>query len=338
MSDELPPPLVPADVDLRGLEYMPLLGNHLLGSAFHAMCTDEEWRIGVTLWWASWNQVPAASLPDDDVALTRLADLGRDTKTFKRVREKALHGFVKCSDGRLYHRFLSKQALIAWEKRAAVTQEKSNDLTRKKRERERRSRMFADLEAAGVTPAWNTSTAELSRLHTQHVPKPVTAPVTAQGVTGVTGAEAVTVTGTAKTGRDVTGRDVTSKTTPEAARINPITAPAAETEAAVARASIPPPDLARSPTRRGAVAVILRSGGVSDATQAHPTVVDWAQRGVTDQQLRDAIEIARTRKPSGDIPVAYLKPIVTELHGRPVDAGGSKERDWDFIFGLKERA
>lgn len=213
--DGLPAPLVPADVDLRGLEYMPLLGHHLLGSTFHAMCTDEEWRIGVTLWWASWNQVPAASLPDDDVALTRLADLGRDIKTFKRVREKALHGFVKCSDGRLYHRFLSKQALIAWEKRSGVMQEKSSELTRKKRERERRSRMFADLEEAGVTPPWNTSTAELSRLHAQHIPKPVTPPVTPpvteDGVTGVTGPEPVTVTGTAKTGRDVTGRDVTPK-------------------------------------------------------------------------------------------------------------------------------
>lgn len=123
---------------------------------------------------------------------------------------------------------------------------------------------------------------------------------------------------------------------PKAARIG-INTIGVSADAEAARPEIPPPDPSKSPTRRGAVAVILRSGGVSDATQAHPTVVDWAQRGVTDQQLRDAIEIARTRKPSGDIPVAYLKPIVTELHERPVDAGGSKERDWDFIFGLKER-
>lgn len=124
MSDELPTPLVPPDVDLRGLEWMPLFGNHLLGSEFHAMCDDAAWRAGVTLWWRAWNQVPAASLPNDDAALARLADLGRDVKAWRRMRERALHGFELCSDGRLYHRFLAKQALVAWDKRLAEREKK----------------------------------------------------------------------------------------------------------------------------------------------------------------------------------------------------------------------
>ncbi len=67
MSDERPAPLVPADVDLRGLEYMPLLGARLMASDFHARASDSEWRAALTLWWAAWQQVPAGSLPDDDV-------------------------------------------------------------------------------------------------------------------------------------------------------------------------------------------------------------------------------------------------------------------------------
>lgn len=125
MTDKLPAPLVPAEVDLRGLEYMPLFGNHLFGSEFNAAATDGEWRAAVTLWWAAWNQVPAGSLPGDDIALCRLADLGRDLKTWRRLKARALHGFVECSDGRLYHAFVCKQALIAWDKRVKERERKA---------------------------------------------------------------------------------------------------------------------------------------------------------------------------------------------------------------------
>jgi uncharacterized protein YdaU (DUF1376 family) len=200
MNDALPEPLVPAEVDLRGLEYMPLMGLHLFGSDFNAQATDAEWRAAVTLWWAAWNQVPAASLPNDDVALCRHADFGRDVRAWRRVRERALHKFVLCSDGRLYHSFLAKQALIAWEKRREDQVARDNEKERKKRERDRRSRMFADLQAVGVTPEWNVSTTDLSRLYEQHCPRD-------KSEIPRDKSPPVTVTGTAKTGRDGTGRD-----------------------------------------------------------------------------------------------------------------------------------
>lgn len=121
----LPAPLVPVDCDLRGLDYMPLFGNHLFGSEFNAAATDSEWRAALTLWWAAWNQVPAGSLPDDDTALCRLADLGRDVKGWKKLRARALHGFITCSDGRLYHEFICAQALIAWDKRGKERERKA---------------------------------------------------------------------------------------------------------------------------------------------------------------------------------------------------------------------
>lgn len=140
MSDvitQLPAPLVPAEVDLRGLEYMPFFGNHLFGSEFNARCTDAEWRAGVTLWWAAWNQQPAGSLPDDDVALCRLADLGRDLKLWRKVKANALRGFLHCSDGRIYHPFLCKQVLVAWEKRV-------QERERKRKWREKKQGQDAD--------------------------------------------------------------------------------------------------------------------------------------------------------------------------------------------------
>ncbi|MCM0018823.1 MAG: YdaU family protein [Tagaea sp.] len=113
----LPPPPVPADADLRGLPFMPLYGQQLLASDFNARASDTGWRAAVTLWWQAWLQVPAGSLPDDDVILCRLAELGRDLRTWKRIKGEALHGFVKHADGRLYSPFLAKLACEAWDRR-----------------------------------------------------------------------------------------------------------------------------------------------------------------------------------------------------------------------------
>ena len=94
----------------------------------------------------------------------------------------------------------------------------------------------------------------------------------------------------------------------------------------------PVPKPPESPTRRGAVAVLLRSLGVA-CTYADPTVVEWASTGVPDELLREAVSVARQRKPAPEsIPVRYLVPIVSELVAKPVDAGGMRERDWSRIW------
>jgi hypothetical protein len=89
----LPSPLVPGNVDLRDFPYMPMDIARLFGSEFHAGANDAEWRAGVTLWLKSFHQVPAASLPADDVALARLAEFGRDMKAWGKVKGVALRGW-----------------------------------------------------------------------------------------------------------------------------------------------------------------------------------------------------------------------------------------------------
>ena len=114
-----PEPLTPPDCDLRAFPTMPLDLVRLFGSEFHAIAGDSAWRAGVTLWLRSWHQMPAASLPDDDVQLARLAELGRDVKAWKKLRQQALHGWIKCDDGRLYHPVIAAMAVSAWAKRKA---------------------------------------------------------------------------------------------------------------------------------------------------------------------------------------------------------------------------
>ena len=118
MSD-LPAPLVPPEVDLRDFAFTPLYRARLFGSAFHARATDAEWRAGLTLWLKSQDQHPSGSLPDDDIDLCRLAELGRDLRTWRKIKAGALRGWVKCSDGRLYHTVIAEIVTAQWKSKQA---------------------------------------------------------------------------------------------------------------------------------------------------------------------------------------------------------------------------
>lgn len=108
MTEPFPDPPLPLDADLKDFPFTPIYRARLFGSSFHARATDAEWRAGVTLWLKSQDQLPAGSLPDDDIDLCRLAELGRDLKTWRKVRTGALHGWYRCNDGRLYHKVVAE--------------------------------------------------------------------------------------------------------------------------------------------------------------------------------------------------------------------------------------
>jgi hypothetical protein len=110
----VPQPLTPADCDLRDFAFMPLDVVRLRDSDLAATETAEGFRAAVLLWCASWHQLPAASLPDDDRVLANLAGYGRVVKEWLKEREGALRGWVKCDDGRLYHAVVAEKANEAW--------------------------------------------------------------------------------------------------------------------------------------------------------------------------------------------------------------------------------
>lgn len=126
-----PPPLVPADVDLTDFAFMPLDVRRLRDSRFTATIGPDAFKVGLLLWCASWHQVPAASLPDDDVELAQLAGFGRVVREWKKVRAAALYGWVACSDGRLYHPTVAEKALESWESKLRHAHGKMSDRLRK---------------------------------------------------------------------------------------------------------------------------------------------------------------------------------------------------------------
>jgi hypothetical protein len=93
---------------------MPLHVARLRDSDLASEEEPEACWYAVLLWAASWHQIPAASLPDNDAVLTKLIGLGRDVKTFRKHKAGALRGFVLCDDGRLYHPVVAEQARTAW--------------------------------------------------------------------------------------------------------------------------------------------------------------------------------------------------------------------------------
>lgn len=119
---DLPHPPITAEVDLSRLDGFMLDTVRLLGSELVALSTGDEFKAAVLLWCRSWKQHPACSLPDNDRVLSSFA--GLPMAKWRKVRAMALRGFVKCSDGRLYHPVLCRDAIradkAARQRRAAI--------------------------------------------------------------------------------------------------------------------------------------------------------------------------------------------------------------------------
>lgn len=153
----LPDPPTPADSDLSKFPFYPVDIVRLYRSEFHALANDAEWRAGVTLWHKSFHQTPAGSLPDNDTALSRLAEFGSDLRKWRKVKSVALRNWLRHSDGRLYHRVVVEKV-----NKALARDDSNYDRTEKARAQKKllaflrsiigNPRLY-DGHAAALTPA-----------------------------------------------------------------------------------------------------------------------------------------------------------------------------------------
>lgn len=213
-------PLVSREVDLRGLPWMPIDTVRLLDSDIFALSSGDAFKAAVALWCRAWRQVPAASLPDDDRILAQLSGAGAK---WRRVKELALRGFVRCSDGRLYHPVIAEKALEAWEHREDFFEKSGNSSARQQRWRERQRTISSELRLLGVTPPQGASLRELDRLLVDA--KASTSPSTAMSTRD---ARDMPLTGTGQdkekalgAGAPATGFEILWKTLPRRAGNNP---------------------------------------------------------------------------------------------------------------------
>lgn len=101
---------------------MPLDVARLRDSDLASNETPEACWAAVLLWAASWHQVPAASIPNDERWIAKAAGYatrGKIDRAWAEARSGALRGWVECSDGRLYHPVVAEKAREAWAAKVA---------------------------------------------------------------------------------------------------------------------------------------------------------------------------------------------------------------------------
>lgn len=126
-----PEPLTPPDLDLRWSNWFPLHHKRLRRSAWWLRASDSAKAVSIELWCEAYEQVPAASLPNDDVELSVAAGFGRrDIASWLAIKDEVMSAWVLCSDGRWYHPTLAEVAIDS------VTDVE----TRRKKDRERKAR------------------------------------------------------------------------------------------------------------------------------------------------------------------------------------------------------
>ncbi|WP_249404999.1 DUF1376 domain-containing protein [Stenotrophomonas sp. CFBP 13725] len=298
------------DVDLRGMPFMPLDVARLRDSDLAIMATGDEFRAAVLLWCAAWNQLPAASLPDNDQALAAYAGFGRDVRGWLAVKPGAMRGFVVCSDGRWYHPVVAEKAVEAWAERKEYRAGKEHDNDRKRREREWRSLAFKALRAVGISPVWNIRTGELRKLLERYelqvvqvdkqcsggegdddsddcdgmerVTPPVTPPVTGTGHGHVT---AKTGTGTG-TGTDISTPDRSQQA----------------------------PEISEGATLAGQACLLMRRAGCHTTNPSHPDLLAALGEGVTPQALGDTVTEGLSRAPPVAKPFAWAITTARARH------------------------
>lgn len=108
-------PLTNETHDIAGLDGFMLNTDLLMASELWALASGDEFKAAVGLWCRAWKQTPPGSLPDDDRVLAAFSGAG---KAWPKVKDMALRGFIKCSDGRLYHTTLCEDVKRASEAKA----------------------------------------------------------------------------------------------------------------------------------------------------------------------------------------------------------------------------
>jgi hypothetical protein len=290
----LPAPLTPPDCDLRDFAFMPLDVVRLRDSDLAVTAEADEFRCAVLLWCASWHQVPAASLPDDDKVLAQYAGYGRVVKEWLKVRDGAMRGWVKCSDGRLYHAVVAEKANEAWT--AKLRQRLKTECARIKKHNERHgtSIQFPEFDA------WLAAGCPVGQPLPVPSDKQPKSPRQGASVTGENQSK-----GQGEGQGQLTSKSSSSQASTEVGAGQPHD----------------DDDQPRESKRATAIAALLREDGI-EATSGDAIVLAWAtDPRVNKELLALAIERARKFKPGEAIGLVYLdKAVQTVLQKQSTPA------------------
>lgn len=277
-------PLTHCEADLQDFPFMPLDVLRLRDSNLAISATGEEFRAAVLLWCASWHQIPAGSLPNDDAQLSQFAGFGRVLKEWKKVKSRALSNWQLCSDGRLYHPVVAEKVNEAWI--AKLKQRWMTECARIKKHNDRhRSSIpkpdFDEWLSLGCPQGQPLSVPRDKKELSQG---------TEQGQGGDVPRETHSKRQRQGQGqRQVVNNDVSDLDSTEA-------------EKTESSSSTPPGHPENKPPERNPIqvraveiSVLLRDRGAK-VQPGQPQLLEWASTGVTDAQLLTALEKAQQQR------------------------------------------
>ncbi|WP_050466349.1 DUF1376 domain-containing protein [Herbaspirillum chlorophenolicum] len=327
---DLPQPLTPADCDLAGYRFMPLDVVRLKGSELASSYTPDECWAAMLLWCASWQHVPAGAIPDNDKWIADQAGYsarGKIDRAWKTVRDGALHGWIKCSDGLLYHPVVAEKALEGWI--GKLLSRLAGGIGNAKRwgaefDAEAIHAQIIDaaarLKSIAPQSEWLTKKQVVAILsgsppdEKQVAPRQKKAsPPDDENIAPRQLDLSPPDSGCDRNREGEGDREGELKTNKAAATSTVVGAGEAE------RVAAPVQDPEKPINRGVAVAILLRRLGVRPMTPQHPLALGWGGNPkCTDELLQQGIDIARERKPLPEsIHPNYLAPIIAELLNPP---------------------
>ncbi|WDZ97959.1 hypothetical protein Herbaro_09315 [Herbaspirillum sp. WKF16] len=342
-SADLPQPLTPADCDLTGYRFMPLDVVRLKGSELASSYTPEACWAAMLLWCASWQHVPAGAIPDNDKWIADQAGYsqrGKIDRAWKGVRDGALHGWVKCSDGLLYHPVVAEKALEGWI--GKLLSRLSGGIGNAKR-------WGTEFDDSGVKGQIVEACAHLQAIAPQSAvltQKQVVAILLGSAPDSPPDKKSIAPRSKKSSPPESLG-DRNREGEGEGDRkenIKPIRSSSALTVGGAGETAPDDDDSGQEPggatlPRAVRIAILLRGLGVKPMTAQHPLAVEWAGiEECTDALLTDAVDHARQFKPAPQtIHPHYLMPIVVEKLNPPPPRHGNSWRATEQATDAKAR-
>ena len=130
VSNEIPDPPYPADTKANGWKPEQDI-QRIKQSRTWVLCPPSFRPWLLMVWMESWDSVPVGTYPADDDEMIA-ARIGMDQHEFEVRRKMLMRGWYRCSDGNLYHPYLSEMIGKMLSKRVATRERQRAFAERKK--------------------------------------------------------------------------------------------------------------------------------------------------------------------------------------------------------------
>ena len=115
-EDRITPLPETGHIDLSSMTYMPLMIKEFVASRLVNGVKSIYSINNLALCASAFHQVPAGSVPDDDIEIATMSGFRGSDEEFQQAKAVILRGFIKHADNRWYHPFVVRRSIEIWDK------------------------------------------------------------------------------------------------------------------------------------------------------------------------------------------------------------------------------